>query len=108
MVAHHQPGVLGRLQPRRAPRAARGRRDPHGVPGGGGLVAGRGRRHPPRQPATINVDGGGDLAAAADQVRRFLSLDVDAPGVADVARGMGDAGDERDVSDRSGSPRGIG
>ncbi len=26
----------------------------------------------------------------------------------DVARGMSDAGDERDVSDRSGSPRGIG
>jgi len=36
--------------------------------------------------ATIRVAGGGDLAAAADQVRRFLSLDVDARGWPDIAR----------------------
>ena len=30
--------------------------------------------------ATISVDGGGDLGAAAEQVARFLSLDVDARG----------------------------
>ncbi len=36
--------------------------------------------------ATISLAGGGDLEAAADQVRRFLSLDVDARGWPDVAR----------------------
>jgi len=36
--------------------------------------------------ATISLAGGGDLAAAADQVRRFLSLDVDARGWPDIAR----------------------
>ncbi len=35
--------------------------------------------------ATINLAGNGDLEAAADQVRRFLSLDVDARGWPDVA-----------------------
>ncbi len=36
--------------------------------------------------ATISLTGDGDLEAAADQVRRFLSLDVDARGWPDVAR----------------------
>jgi DNA-3-methyladenine glycosylase II len=36
--------------------------------------------------ATITLTGGGDLGAAADQVRRFLSLDVDARGWPDIAR----------------------
>jgi DNA-3-methyladenine glycosylase II len=36
--------------------------------------------------ATISLAGDGDLEAAADQVRRFLSLDVDARGWPDVAR----------------------
>jgi DNA-3-methyladenine glycosylase II len=36
--------------------------------------------------ASISLGGGGDLEAAADQVRRFLSLDVDARGWPDVAR----------------------
>ena len=36
--------------------------------------------------ATISLDGAGDLEAAADQVRRFRSLDVDARGWPDVAR----------------------
>ncbi len=36
--------------------------------------------------ATINLDGDGDLEAAAQQVRRFLSLDIDARGWPDVAR----------------------
>ena len=36
--------------------------------------------------ATISMAGGGDLKAAADQVRRFLSLDVDARGWPNVAR----------------------
>jgi len=35
--------------------------------------------------ATINVAGDGDLEAAADQVRRFLAVDVDARGWPDVA-----------------------
>ncbi len=35
--------------------------------------------------ATINLAGDGDLEAAADQVRRFLALDVDARGWPDVA-----------------------
>jgi len=35
--------------------------------------------------ATVNVAGDGDLEAAADQVRRFLALDVDARGWPDVA-----------------------
>ncbi len=35
--------------------------------------------------ATINMAGDGDLEAAADQVRRFLALDVDARGWPDVA-----------------------
>jgi DNA-3-methyladenine glycosylase II len=35
--------------------------------------------------ASISLAGGGDLEAAADQVRRFLSLDVDARGWPDVA-----------------------
>jgi len=35
--------------------------------------------------ASISLGGGGDLEAA-DQVRRFLSLDVDARGWPDVAR----------------------
>jgi len=35
--------------------------------------------------ATISVAGDGDLQAAANQVRRFLSLDVDARGWPDVA-----------------------
>ncbi len=35
--------------------------------------------------ATISLAGGGDLQAATDQVRRFLSLDVDARGWPDVA-----------------------
>ncbi|MBA2508764.1 MAG: DNA-3-methyladenine glycosylase 2 family protein [Nocardioidaceae bacterium] len=37
------------------------------------------------QVATISLAGGGKLEAAADQVRRFLSLDVDADGWPDVA-----------------------
>jgi DNA-3-methyladenine glycosylase II len=36
--------------------------------------------------ATISMAGDGDLKAAADQVRRFLSLDVDARGWPNVAR----------------------
>jgi len=36
--------------------------------------------------ATISLAGDGDLEAAADQVRRFLSLDVDARSWTDVAR----------------------
>ena len=36
--------------------------------------------------ASISLAGGGDLQAAADQVLRFLSLDVDAGGWPDVAR----------------------
>jgi len=36
--------------------------------------------------ATISLAGDGDLQSAADQVRRFLSLDVDARGWPDVAR----------------------
>ncbi len=36
--------------------------------------------------ATISMAGGGDLKAATDQVRRFLSLDVDARGWPNVAR----------------------
>ncbi len=38
------------------------------------------------QLATIRLAGGGDLEAAAEQVRRFLSLDVDARGWPYVAR----------------------
>ncbi len=48
--------------------------------------------------ATLSLAGDGDLEAAADQVRRFLSLDVDGRGWPDVARRdpvIADAQDQR-------------